>query len=91
MLTALVLDISRRHAVGPLSDCEEGRVSLPEFQKPEVDSLWGDEVLELAGSSTLADQKLVSLMDFPAGRSRMKRPKSSRVQKFLYTASEVQT
>lgn len=84
---------SRRHAVGPSSDSEEGRVPLPGgFQKPElVLSLSEDEVLALAGSTTLADQKLVSLMVFPSGRSRMKRPNPSRVQKPLNTASDVQT
>lgn len=83
---------SRRHAVGPSSDCEEGRVLPGGFQKPELAvSLSEDEVLALAGSTTLADQKLVSLMVFPVGRSRMKRPNSSRVQKPLDTALDVQT
>lgn len=47
------------------------------------------EVL-FAGRSTLADQKLVSLIVFSFGRSRIKRPSCSRVQNPLKTALEVQ-
>jgi len=47
------------------------------------------EVL-FAGRSTLADQKLVSLIFLPFGRSRIKRPSCSRVQNPLKTALEVQ-
>lgn len=48
-------------------------------------------VVTFAGSNTLADQKLVSFTDFPPGRSRMKWPSWSCVQKPAVTALAVQT
>jgi hypothetical protein len=65
-----------------------GGVGLPAglFQNPSE-----DDVALLAGSCNLADQKLVSLTDFPSGRSRMKRPSWSCVQKPCVTALAVQT
>lgn len=71
-----------------------GGVGFPVRLSRKLSALMADvvetEVL-LAGRSTLADQKLVSLIALPFGRSRIKWPSCSRVQNPLRTALEVQT
>ena len=61
------------------------------FQKPPTETSDPFSVeLSLWEKLMRADQKLVSLIDFPLGRSIMKRPSSETSQKPAFLALDVQ-
>lgn len=82
----------RRQGVVYSSSAEGGGVGNPPGGFAQNSSEVEVEfVSDVRGSWTLADQKEVSFIDFPEGRSSINRPSSLAVQKPPTTALEVHT